>query len=255
MLIPEPSKSNTRYLSLSLYISSIVSSSLGFSVMEIASAHSLASRCSFISSSYSCSCTSSVAAPVFQFKLLPSVAPRSSIYSKSSFGPLPGARVSGIRQRSALGNSRSSSSEAVEVTSTGVAESWLLQPVGDGDTRHIGFKVEMPGAFEIASEEVTVGRLPEKADMVIPVATVSGLHARLQRKGGDLLVTDLDSTNGTFINEKRLSPGVAAAASPGSRITFGDTHLAIFLVSKIEIPETTESSEGESSDQNAESES
>ncbi|XP_044478335.1 uncharacterized protein LOC123205449 [Mangifera indica] len=115
-----------------------------------------------------------------------------------------------------------------------VAERWLLEPVGDGDSRHLGYKAPMPDAFVISSSEVTVGRLPEKADMVIPVATVSGLHARVEKKEGSLLVTDLDSTNGTFIDEKRLKPGVAAAASSGTCITFGDTHLAKFRVSKLE---------------------
>ncbi|OVA03923.1 Forkhead-associated (FHA) domain [Macleaya cordata] len=125
-------------------------------------------------------------------------------------------------------------------------EKWLLEPVGDGDTRHIGFKVPMPDAFEIASSVVTVGRLPEKADMVIPVATVSGVHARIKKKEGSLLVTDLDSTNGTFINEKRLRPGEVATISPGSCITFGDTHLAMFRVSKLEnvdLPSKPEESE------------
>ncbi|CAM8886433.1 unnamed protein product [Rhodiola kirilowii] len=112
-------------------------------------------------------------------------------------------------------------------------EQWLLEPAGDGDWRHIGFKVAMPGAFEISSDAVTVGRVPEKADLVIPVATVSGVHARLEKKGGGLMVTDLDSTNGTFVGEKRLIPGVPVPAPPGSYITFGDTNLAIFRLSKI----------------------
>ncbi|KAL4203177.1 hypothetical protein AMTRI_Chr01g102690 [Amborella trichopoda] len=111
---------------------------------------------------------------------------------------------------------------------------WLLEPVGDGDSRHIGYKVPLPDAFEIASNVVTVGRLAEKADMVIPVATVSGLHARLEKREGNLMVTDLDSTNGTYINEKRLNPGISAAASPGSCIVFGDTHLAAFRLLKLE---------------------
>ncbi|KAD4178402.1 hypothetical protein R6Q59_021995 [Mikania micrantha] len=110
---------------------------------------------------------------------------------------------------------------------------WLLEPVGDGDSRHIGFKVALPTAFEIASNEVTVGRVPEKADIVIPVATVSGTHARFQKKNGALLVTDLGSTNGTFIDEKRLTPGVPSVVPPGRYVTFGDTNLAIFRVSKL----------------------
>lgn len=59
----------------------------------------------------------------------------------------------------------------------------------------------------------------------LPKFTVSGLHARIQKKGDSLLVTDLDSTNGTFIDEKRLRSGVVAVASPGSRITFGNISL------------------------------
>ncbi|GKB82223.1 hypothetical protein Tco_0949118, partial [Tanacetum coccineum] len=74
--------------------------------------------------------------------------------------------------------------------------------VGDGVSRHIGFKVAMPSAFEISS----VRRVPEKSDIVIPVATriylsgilslLSGTHARFLKKGGELFVMDLDSING-----------------------------------------------------------
>ncbi|GKB25259.1 SPA1-related 2-like protein, partial [Tanacetum coccineum] len=112
-------------------------------------------------------------------------------------------------------------------------ERWILEPVEskvrdgysqvNGDSRHIGFKVPMPSAFEISSSEVTVGRVPEKADIVIPVATVSGTHARFLKKGGELFVMDLNSTNGTFVDEKRLTAGVPVC----------DTNLAIFRVSKV----------------------
>ncbi|KAL0733545.1 hypothetical protein Bca4012_009755 [Brassica carinata] len=122
-------------------------------------------------------------------------------------------------------------------------ERWLLQPVGDGDTRHIGYKVEMPAPFEISSGQVTIGRLPEKADVVIPVATVSGVHATIDTQGDNLLVTDMNSTNGTFIEDKRLIPGVAAPAFPGTRITFGDTNLAIFRVFKLQDSQEEEPTE------------
>ncbi|THU43929.1 hypothetical protein C4D60_Mb02t02030 [Musa balbisiana] len=131
---------------------------------------------------------------------------------------------------------RSATDESSSVSSP---EGWLLQPVGDGDSRHIGFKVPLPDAFVIASDAVTVGRLPGKADMVIPVATVSGVHARLEKKGGTLLITDLDSTNGTYIDDKKLRPGAVTTVPPGSCVTFGDTHLAMFRVSKIEQEDVT----------------
>lgn len=115
-----------------------------------------------------------------------------------------------------------------------VAQGWLLEPVGDGDWKHLGYKVEKPGAYEIFSSEMIVGGVPEKADLVIPVATVSRVHARIENKEGSLFVTDLDSTNGTYLNEKRVPPGATARVAPGSLLTFGDTHLAKFRVSKLE---------------------
>ncbi|KAK8513373.1 hypothetical protein V6N13_002118 [Hibiscus sabdariffa] len=134
----------------------------------------------------------------------------------------------------------------VSETATDVTDRWLLEPAGDGDSRHIGYKVQMPDAFEIASS--LLARLPEKADVAIPVATVSGVHARIQKKGGNLLVTDLDSTNGTFINDQRLRPGVVYKVPPGSFLIFGDTHLAMFRVSKLENVESTENEPEESAD-------
>lgn len=59
--------------------------------------------------------------------------------------------------------------------------------------------------------------------------SVSGAHARIRKKEDNLLVMDLDSTNGTFVDEKRLRPGVVTIVSPGSFITFG-TILTLFYV-------------------------
>lgn len=50
---------------------------------------------------------------------------------------------------------------------------------------------------------------------------VSGVHARLEKNDGSLVVTDLDSTNGTYINERRLTPGFGVAIEPGSLLVFG----------------------------------
>ena len=50
---------------------------------------------------------------------------------------------------------------------------------------------------------------------------VSGTHARLEKKDGRLLVTDLGSTNGTYINERRLNPGFPIPIDPGSLLIFG----------------------------------
>lgn len=140
------------------------------------------------------------------------------------------------------------SSGATGGSSTAVStERWILDPAGDGDWRHIGYKVARPGAFEVVSDAVTVGRVADKADIVLPVATVSGTHARLEKKNGSLLVTDLDSTNGTYINERRLNPGFPVPIDPGSLLIFGDIHLAMFRVRKmtVEVPSEAEGAQQE----------
>ncbi|XP_031493704.1 zeaxanthin epoxidase, chloroplastic [Nymphaea colorata] len=158
--------------------------------------------------------------------LLPSNPSASSIPCQLHLGSKKRGRSSTPIIRFAVGD--------VPPSSVAAGDRWLLEPVGDGDTRHLGYRVQLPSAFELASSVVTVGRLPDKADLVVPVATVSGLHARLEKKEGNLLVTDLDSTNGTYINDMRLKSGASAILTPGSCITFGDKHLAMFRASKIE---------------------
>jgi ABC-type multidrug transport system ATPase subunit/ABC-type multidrug transport system permease subunit len=45
------------------------------------------------------------------------------------------------------------------------------------------------------------------SDLRVAEPTVSGRHCRLSRKGAGFTVEDLGSTNGTFVNGKRLTPG------------------------------------------------
>jgi pSer/pThr/pTyr-binding forkhead associated (FHA) protein len=58
--------------------------------------------------------------------------------------------------------------------------------------------------YELKAEKTTVGRLPDN-DFAIPEASVSSHHAELHLKGNELVVKDLDSTNGTFVNGERVS--------------------------------------------------
>jgi len=50
---------------------------------------------------------------------------------------------------------------------------------------------------------VTIGRLPDNT-VVIENPAVSGHHARVVRDGTDLVLEDLESTNGTFVNDKHV---------------------------------------------------
>jgi pSer/pThr/pTyr-binding forkhead associated (FHA) protein len=52
-------------------------------------------------------------------------------------------------------------------------------------------------------DALTVGRKDDN-DIVIDNPAISGHHCRLSIQGGAYFVEDLDSTNGTFVNEKRI---------------------------------------------------
>ena len=61
-----------------------------------------------------------------------------------------------------------------------------------------------PGAaFDLQGDGISVGR-ERGNDIFLPHETVSREHARLQRERDTWAVTDLDSSNGTFLNGKKL---------------------------------------------------
>lgn len=58
--------------------------------------------------------------------------------------------------------------------------------------------------FGLGRGRNTVGRDPNRADILINQETVSGEHARVQFASGQFYITDLASTNGTFVNNRRI---------------------------------------------------
>ena len=52
-------------------------------------------------------------------------------------------------------------------------------------------------------DSFSVGRKPDN-DIVIDNPAISGHHCKLSKQGGTIFVEDLESTNGTFVNEKRI---------------------------------------------------
>jgi len=67
----------------------------------------------------------------------------------------------------------------------------------------------------------TVGRAP-RADFVVDAALVSRLHCRLTATDEGLEVVDLSSTNGTYVNDKRIKKATLAA---GDRLRVGRVEL------------------------------
>ena len=75
-----------------------------------------------------------------------------------------------------------------------------------------------PGAIK------TVGRA-SRADFIIDAALVSRLHCRLEAGDARLDVIDLESTNGTFVNDARVVD--RAKVAEGDRLRVGRVELTV----------------------------
>jgi hypothetical protein len=99
-----------------------------------------------------------------------------------------------------------------------------------------GMEKEVRLLFE-PGERVNVGRTREN-DLALEDQSVSKLHAALSfNAGGELVVADTGSTNGTFINKERLAYGKALPVKEGDMVTFGTVDVFFeHLVSEPEPP-------------------
>jgi pSer/pThr/pTyr-binding forkhead associated (FHA) protein len=91
---------------------------------------------------------------------------------------------------------------------------WILE--SDDTGRRATFRIP-------AGTVKTIGR-STGAELILDAALVSRLHCQITAGADTLDVKDLDSTNGTFVNGKRI------AASPlrsGDTLSIGRVHLKV----------------------------
>jgi len=77
--------------------------------------------------------------------------------------------------------------------------------------------------FEVNVDRTTVGRLEDNTFQIAD-PSVSSHHAEILLKGPELLVRDIGSTNGSFINGEKITEAVL---KPGQTLRFGQVELRI----------------------------
>ncbi|MDQ4145670.1 MAG: FHA domain-containing protein [Actinomycetota bacterium] len=90
------------------------------------------------------------------------------------------------------------------------------------DERELGLIGASPPVLGVPfalEPETTIGR--DQATIVLREPAVSRRHARLERKGEAWSIRDEKSTNGTFVNGRRLADGESAALRPGDLVAVG----------------------------------
>ena len=86
-------------------------------------------------------------------------------------------------------------------------------------------------AFSPGRDQVVIIGRSEQVDVVIDSTLISRKHAQLQyTASGALVITDLDSSNGTYVNGKQIPANTKIGVSVGDRVHFtrdGKTFLEI----------------------------
>ncbi len=84
---------------------------------------------------------------------------------------------------------------------------------------------EVPIALKPGGRRLSVGRVSDN-ELSLNDASVSKIHAALtMNQQGTLLVADTGSTNGTYINGRRISYGEARQIEDGDVVGFGDVEV------------------------------
>ena len=78
-----------------------------------------------------------------------------------------------------------------------------------GDTRQLDFDVD----------EITIGRVDEN-HICLPKGNISKKHTKIVHRDGKIIVLDMKSTNGTYVNGKKLTG--LQVITPQDQIYIGD---------------------------------
>ncbi len=82
--------------------------------------------------------------------------------------------------------------------------------------------------FWIMQESFLIGKREGEVDGCIKEPTVSRIHARVRKEGDSFFLEDMNSSNGTWINEKRLEYRQKELLKPQDRIRFGEEEYLFF---------------------------
>lgn len=78
-------------------------------------------------------------------------------------------------------------------------------------------------AHELAVERTTIGRVEDNTFQIAD-PSVSSHHCEALLRGGEVFIRDLNSTNGTFINDARITESVL---KPGQTLRLGQVELKL----------------------------
>lgn len=89
------------------------------------------------------------------------------------------------------------------------------------------FNKQVIREYSFDKDGITIGRNDDNL-IVIDNLAVSGFHARIDKAGSEYILTDLQSTNGTFVNDQKVS---SHKLTHGDNIVIGK-HVILFVATE-----------------------
>ena len=129
---------------------------------------------------------------------------------RPSFQPVPASSTQAIRVARPAGDATS----LVAVPSDSTVLSAVRTPrvlLASRDGAH---------AFEVTAAHAVIGRA-EQCTVRLDEPSVSRRHARVEHRDGRWLLSDLDSSNGTYVADRRLAPGKEHELRDGDAVRLG----------------------------------
>lgn len=102
-------------------------------------------------------------------------------------------------------------------------------PSGITEIMHLDTPLLLGRIVQTGQEDVPDHQVFDLSDYQAHRHGVSRRHCLLARHSEHLLVTDLGSTNGTYLNEKRLSPNEPQQIAHGDQLTLGTLHMVVYF--------------------------
>lgn len=88
--------------------------------------------------------------------------------------------------------------------------------------------------FSLAAPEMIIGR-DESAALVVSDPSISRKHAKITQAEGRVTLTDLASSNGSFVNDTKLEPGTSVVLMKEDMIKLGNTIFKFLPAGELEI--------------------
>lgn len=83
--------------------------------------------------------------------------------------------------------------------------------------------------FEVLHENFLIGKKKDSVDGCLPAPTISRIHARITFNGTCYFLEDLNSTNGTWVDQMQLNPYELFMLKDGMRVAFAGVEYEVQL--------------------------